>query len=280
MTGVEIIPDLAAQSRADLASLGLSHVSVLATDGAQGHPAGAPYDRVMVTAAAWELPTMLFEQLAEGGRVLVPVELRGGGCQITVLRREGDGLVAEGAVPGWFVPLVGPGQQRPRLRLALAEVPFWGEIGGSDPRRVPLPLVSGLGNAAGDAVAAFRAFLGRTAPGFTVFGDGEPPEQRPWLPTEPFGVVEEAGRSVALWRDGELLGYGGAGAMRLLAQAYASWASCGLPGLAGLGLRVMRGATAPERDGRVWVEKRDGTVLVWFPLPHAEDWKALLGDAP
>ena len=280
VTGIEIIPELAAQSRGDLASLGLGHVSVLATDGAQGHPAGAPYDRVMITAAVWNLPAMLFEQLAEGGRVLVPVELRGGGCQVTVLRREEDGLVAERAVPGWFVPLVGPGQKRPRLRLDLAEVPFWGEIGGSDPRRVPLPLVSGLGDAASDAVAAFRAFLGRTAAGFTVFGGGEPPEQRPWLPAEPFGIVDEAGRSVALWRDGELLGYGGACAMRSLAQAYANWASCGLPGLAGLGLRVVRGAASLTRNGRVWMEKRHGTVLVWSPLPRAEDWKALRGDAP
>lgn len=280
VTGIEIIPEMAAQSRADLASLGLSHLSVLATDGAQGHPAGAPYDRVMITAAVWDLPAMLFEQLAEGGRVLVPVELRGGGCQVTVLRREGDGLVAERAVPGWFVPLVGPGQQRPRLRFALAEVPFWGEIGGAAPRRVPLPLASGLDDAAGSAVAAFRAFLGRTAPGFAVFGDGEPPEQRPWLPAEPFGIVDEAGPSVALWRGGELLGYGGAGAMRSLAQAYASWASYGLPGLAGLGLRVVRGAASLTRNGRVWVEKRHGTVLVWSPLPHAEDWKGLLGDAP
>jgi len=253
---------------------------VLANDGAQGDATGAPFDRVMITAASWDLPAVLFDQVTEDGRVLVPVELRGGGCQVTVLRREGDEFVAERAVPGWFVPLLGPGQQRPRLRFALPELPFWGEVGGAAPRRVPLPLAMGPASTADSVVAAFRAFLGRTASNFVVFGSGEPPEQLPGLPAEPFGVVDEAECSVALWSGGELLGYGGAAAMRSLARAYASWASCGLPGLAGLGLRVVRAGTAPAGDGPAWVEKRGGTALVWRPLPDAEDWKELVGSGP
>ncbi len=280
VTGIEIIPELATQSRADLAMLGIGNVSVLATDGAQGHAAGAPFDRVMITAASWELPAALFDQVAEGGRVLVPVELRGGGCQVTILRREGNGFVAERALPGWFVPLIGSGQQRPRLRFALAELPFWGEIDGTPSRRVKLPLAIGPDGAAGSAVAAFRAFLGLAAPGFAIFGEGEPPEQRPWVPAEPFGIVDEADRSVALWRDGELLGYGGAGAMQSLARAYASWTSCGLPGLAGMGLQVVQASSAPAGDGMAWVEKRGGTALVWRPLPDAEKWKELMVGDP
>ena len=274
VTGLEIIPELAAQSRADLAGLGLGNVSVLATDGADGHAAEAPFDRVMITAACWDLPGVLFDQVALGGRVLVPVELRGGGCQVTVLRREGDGFVAERAVPGWFVPLIGLGQDRPQLRFRLAALPFWAEIGGAPSHRVALPLATGP-DGVGGGVAAFRAFLGRVAPGFAVFGEGEPPEQRPWHPAEPFGVVDEADRSVAFWKSGELLGYGGPGAMRSLAQAYATWASCGLPGLAGLSLDVRRTAAAPSGDIPAWKEERGGTVLLWHKLPGAEQWKAI-----
>jgi protein-L-isoaspartate(D-aspartate) O-methyltransferase len=135
VTGMEIIPELAAQSQADLARLGIDNVSVLAADGAQGHAAGVPFDRVMTTAGSWDLPAVLFDQVAEGGRVLVPVELRGG-CHVTVLRREGERFVGERAVEGWFVPLLSRGQQRPALRAALAELPFWEEIGRLPPRRV------------------------------------------------------------------------------------------------------------------------------------------------
>jgi hypothetical protein len=77
--------------------------------------------------------------------------------------------------------------RRPALRVALAELPFWDEIGGLPPRRVPLPLALGPDGVAGSAVSAFRAFLGRTAADFVIFGEGDPPEERPWLPTEPFG---------------------------------------------------------------------------------------------
>jgi hypothetical protein len=129
-------------------------------------------------------------------------------------------------------------------------------------------------------VIAFRAFLGRTAAGFAIFGDGEPPEPRPWLPAEPFGILNQSERSVALWSRGELLAYGGASAMRALAQAYTDWTSYGLPGLAGFALQVVRIGNAPVSDGPVWTEPRGGTALVWRPLPRAEDWQALLRDAP
>lgn len=274
VTGLEIIPELAAQSRADLAGLGLRNVSVLATDGADGHAAEAPFDRVMITAACWALPGVLFDQVALGGRALVPVELRGGGCQVTVLRRQRDGFVAEGAVPGWFVPLLGLGQDRPRLRFPLSALPFWEKIGGAASHRAALPLATGP-DGVGGGVAAFRAFLGRTTPGFAVFGEGEPPEQRPWLPAEPFGVVDEAGRSVALWANGELLGYGSPGAVRSLARAYGMWASCGLPGLAGLGLDIVQTDAAPSGDIPAWKEERGGTVLLWHNQPGAEHWKAI-----
>ena len=278
VTGMEIIPDLAEQSQADLARLGIDNVSVLAADGAQGHAAGAPFDRVMTTAGSWDVPEVLFDQVAEGGRVLAPVELRGGGCQVTVLRHEGERFVGERAVEGWFVPLLGRGQQRPALRVALAELPFWEEIGRLPPRRVPLPL-AGWNGAAGGAVSAFRAFLGRTAAGFAIFGEGDPPEPRPWLPAEPFGILNQSERSVAHWSRGELLAYGGASALRALAQAYADWTSYGLPGMADFALQVVRIDGAPVENGQVWTEPRGRTALIWRPLPGAEDWQALLRGA-
>ena len=277
VTGVEVIPDLATRSRADFQRLRLVNVDAVAADGEQGHPPGAPYDRVMITAAVWDLPSALFDQVAEGGRVLAPLELRGSGCQVTVLRREGDRFVGERAVPGWFVPLLGSGQRRPELRCALAEALSRTQAGADPTRRVPLPLAAGLGGAAREAVWSFRAFLGRVALGFSVFGEGEAPRWRPGSRTEPFGIVDETGRSVALWCGGELVGYGGESALRMMARAYADWTGYGAPGVAGLGVDVMQVGDEPERDVRVWPETRGGTTLVWRPLPGARDWQALLG---
>jgi hypothetical protein len=77
----------------------------------------------------------------------------------------------------------------------------------------------GLDGVAGSAVSALRAFLGRTAAGFAIFGEEDPPEQQSRWPKEPSGILNRAERSVALWSRGELLAYGGASALRARAQA-------------------------------------------------------------
>jgi protein-L-isoaspartate(D-aspartate) O-methyltransferase len=114
VTGIEIIETLAAQSRADLAACGLGNVTILAQDGALGCAAAAPFDRVIITAGVWDLPKILFEQMAPEGLLLVPVELAGSSaCQVTLLRHEGDHFVELQGMRGWFVPLTGPSQRRP-----------------------------------------------------------------------------------------------------------------------------------------------------------------------
>jgi protein-L-isoaspartate(D-aspartate) O-methyltransferase len=64
---------LADESREVLARLGYTNVEVVAADGTQGYEARAPYDAIIVSAAAAEVPRALFAQLAEGGRMIVPV---------------------------------------------------------------------------------------------------------------------------------------------------------------------------------------------------------------
>ncbi len=98
---------LAINARDLLASLGFVNVNVVVGDGSLGHPAGAPYDAVVVTAAGPELPAPLIDQLVDGGRLVMPVE-RNGGQQRLVRATVTDGVVVEedlGAVR--FVPLIG-----------------------------------------------------------------------------------------------------------------------------------------------------------------------------
>ena len=70
---LELLPQLADAARARLAHLGFSNVRVELGDGSLGWPAGAPYDAILVAAAAPEIPPPLVEQLAEGGRLVIPV---------------------------------------------------------------------------------------------------------------------------------------------------------------------------------------------------------------
>jgi protein-L-isoaspartate(D-aspartate) O-methyltransferase len=103
---VERKPALAAKARERLASLGYSNVEVVVGDGSLGYPASAPYDGIVVTAGAPQVPASLTSQLADGARLVVPIgqlmqqELR-------VIERRGLETRETGRMPCAFVPLIG-----------------------------------------------------------------------------------------------------------------------------------------------------------------------------
>ncbi len=77
VTTVDLDTDLVDRARAALARAGYPDVSVVQADGALGYPDGAPYDRVIATVGAWDLPLAWLDQLAPDGRLVVPLRLRG-----------------------------------------------------------------------------------------------------------------------------------------------------------------------------------------------------------
>lgn len=101
---VEILAPLAESASKTLASLGYTNVHVRVGDGFAGWPEHAPFDAIMVTAAPEEVPPPLIEQLAVGGRLVVPV----GRVvqQLTLIEKTPKGLVTERKMPVRFVPLV------------------------------------------------------------------------------------------------------------------------------------------------------------------------------
>ena len=101
VVSVERIPELAEEARANLAATGHSEVEVLVGDGSLGVPTRAPFAAIAVAAAAAELPEALLDQLAPGGRLVLPL-----GRQL-VRVMDGDGrLRMERLAPVRFVPLV------------------------------------------------------------------------------------------------------------------------------------------------------------------------------
>lgn len=103
---VERLGPLAERAKQVFAELGLTNILQKVGDGTMGWKAYAPYDGIIVTAGAPRVPHPLLQQLAEGGRLIVPTGSRGG-QMLTIITRQGDEFHEERAVPCVFVPLVG-----------------------------------------------------------------------------------------------------------------------------------------------------------------------------
>ena len=108
MTTIERVPELYAWARDALSRSGYERVDTRLGDGSLGVPDRAPFDAIAVAAAAPTVPSALYEQLAEGGRLVVPRGSRWGQELVQVVRTE-DGPVERASVPCRFVPLVGAG---------------------------------------------------------------------------------------------------------------------------------------------------------------------------
>jgi protein-L-isoaspartate(D-aspartate) O-methyltransferase len=105
---IEILPGLATSAAARLKALGYSHVSVRTGDGYRGWPEAAPFDAIVVTAGATHIPEPLVAQLAEGGRLVIPVGASSRAQELIQARKTAGRLATRTVIPVRFVPLVEP----------------------------------------------------------------------------------------------------------------------------------------------------------------------------
>jgi protein-L-isoaspartate(D-aspartate) O-methyltransferase len=108
---IERYRTLGEAARIRLQTLGFSNVEVLIGDGLAGVPGRAPFDRIMITAAAAEVPQALVEELVEGGIMVLPLGPHAGPQSLTKLTKTREGVVRDDLIAVRFVPLL-PGQAR------------------------------------------------------------------------------------------------------------------------------------------------------------------------
>jgi protein-L-isoaspartate(D-aspartate) O-methyltransferase len=103
---IEILPELAATATTRLRRLGYDNVVVRNADGFKGWPRRAPFDAIVVTAAPEEIPPPLLEQLAEGGRMIIPVGSTGRTQQLTLVTKKNGEISKQTLAPVRFVPFL------------------------------------------------------------------------------------------------------------------------------------------------------------------------------
>jgi hypothetical protein len=178
VTSVDIDPEVARKARRSIRQAG-SRVSIAVGDGRRGHPGSAPYDRIIVTACADELPRAWLEQLVPGGRLELPLRLDPEGAAIQlipVLERRDPSLQSVGMTWGWFMPLHsgGGGLRPPPTALSASHM--------AKGRHTPLAALSGAGIdrlSTRAARALLAAVLAGSRParrqGMTELGGTRPP---------------------------------------------------------------------------------------------------------
>lgn len=109
---VELLPELHHLALTTLVRLGYDNIRLRLGDGSLGWPEEAPFDGIIVTAAAPEIPTPLLDQLAQGGRLVIPLKREDSEDQVlTLVQKESLSLVSRELYPVRFVPLCRGGRE-------------------------------------------------------------------------------------------------------------------------------------------------------------------------
>jgi len=119
VTTLDIDEDLVAGARANLAAAGFPDVEVITHDGGRGWPPGAPYDRIILTVAAWDIAPAWIEQLAPDGRMVIPLTLTGQAQESIAFEREGDHLASVSMQSCGFIHMRGEHTQPERRSVAI-----------------------------------------------------------------------------------------------------------------------------------------------------------------
>jgi len=295
VTTVDIDAELVTRARASLAAAGFGAVRVICADGGFGDPAGAPFDRIIVTAGAWDIAPAWLDQLTAAGRLVLPLSVCG--LELSVaLERAGGCWLSRSACRCGFVAMLGA-FARPQLAVRL---------GGPD-----LLVVQVADDVPVDAAAVRDALAGGYADvdtGLPVTDGAELGDLDMWLTlTEPdlcrLTVLRPAARvpgemlpmgglaanvtdprtvGVAALLAGpghgrmragvRLRGYGPGGELlaRYLAARAAVWAESGRPRACDVVLRVWRRADAPPAEPDVVMLDRPSVriAVTWDGRPE------------
>ena len=296
---IDVEPDLVAQARANLAAAGCAGVTVSCGDGADGVPDRAPYDRIIVTVGAWDLPTQWLAQLGVGGRILLPIAVRGIQLSVAFARSGAGALVSTSVCRCSFIRMTGAAAG-PESIVALGPQPGLHALIADGPTLDADLLYDALCGPATEAATGLRVgsiaeladldlWLTLTEPDLTrlnLFGrhDGRASkDQRRIAALIPLGGHARTGRSGELAvaglampsdltehgaTDATVNGYGpdGTALAAHLAERAAVWDALGRPGADRLTLTAHPpGTLPPTPEGALVIARPNVTLVAGWP---------------
>ena len=261
---VEIIPELVRPAREAIAGLDIGNVTIVESDGGDGYASGAPYDRIMFTVGSYDIPAAFYEQLKDGGTLLMVLKNVGYGDTLYLFKKVGDHFEAIQGSPCAFVGLQGK-YELPELNPAdIDQLPFWADIRGAVVKRKAF-WCGGKSQSNGHFIGktmGLMSFLGIVEPWFRAFETGHQEEKR--RREIFFGVVDmEAKSVVTLSQEDKLTAYGSQAALDRLLADLRLWQELGMPDAACFKLMVYSEDVALQAGDRQWIIRRKDSQFLW-----------------
>jgi protein-L-isoaspartate(D-aspartate) O-methyltransferase len=262
---VEIIPELAERAARAIANNGLANVQIMRGDAALGARDSEPFDRVVFTAGAYDLPAWLHDRVRTGGLLLMVLKFPGGGDVLLLFERHADHFESITARSVEFVTMTGQSLRRELEPTLLEAFPPWARVREQPAGQRPFPCG---GRARAELAArtfAMRSFLAIAEPRMRWFVE---PEGWPFYS---FGLWDEASGSLALARDNVLASFGGTAASAALMARLHEWVELGMPGAASMPVRAFRAGQAPRPGPGEFLMSRGDSEFLWSTTGPSAD---------
>ena len=254
----EIITDLATEAEKRIESFGLKNIKVISGEGGNGHLDGAPFDRVMFTAGAFDLPMAFHKQIREGGKLLFILKNKGGSDNLILLKKHRNYFQSIYSAPCGFVPMTGKYHIPDMASKYLSDLLIEKEI--KENILQERPFFWGVGNQKYFlwGTSALRSFLSlfKNFEAIRVDGDED----------TTFGWYEPETSSFCHATKGKIVSYGHQDASNKLIDKIKSWIEIGMPTLSNLQLKIFP-SDATKNFG-TWVSKRPQSTFIWS-LPNS-----------
>ncbi|HWK03547.1 MAG TPA: protein-L-isoaspartate O-methyltransferase [Puia sp.] len=266
----EIIPELALQAKENIERSAIPNVTILPGDGGFGYEPGAPFDRVVFAASSYDLPSCFYDQLKEGGLLLIVLKRRGGGDLLIQLKKTDDHFEAIKFYQCGFVKMTGKYEVTGVLPILLEQMPEWQELQNQELVRSPFWWGGPSDIPLNWRTSSFRFFLGLTAPGLRIFSDEKNPAE-----FGSFGLLHSDKKSFTLAKDHLLITYGTEDSRLAFMNYLYAWIDLGMPGTTQYNLKIypiekkidppavsdLSGSAGVT--GKQWIVKRADSQFVW-----------------
>lgn len=255
---VEIIPEVAKKAAENIERLGINNVSIVEGDGSDGYKSASPFDRMIFTAGTFDLPRNLYNQIKEGGLLLVVIKIEGGADNLFLLEKKDEYFESLDSLPCQFVPVTGKYSFDSLDPIYLEDLPNWNELQNREISRTTF----WWGYKKSDNVwhtMPIRFFLSISEPLFQAFQS----PKRNSKEKSCFGIWDKENQSLAIAKNNQIITYGNTHAREILFNKIHSWVDLGMPGGTCFELKIYPINFPVSAKEKQWIVKRQESQFVW-----------------